>query len=118
MQEIYNPLIEEIGRMFMNIQISSEILMDNLLTIQKCNSEIQSLLNQTENTIREKINQSKDLSSDKLLNLIVELSIIQENIAFVLFKFEYQVSDFLYDFIYDFDRIDDHSIKYIIKKYF
>lgn len=101
----------------MDIQTSSEILRDNLLTFQRCTSEIQSSLHHIEETIQLKISQAKELNHTQLLELINELFNIQEQIAFVLFKFDYPISSFLYHFICDFERCDKDTIQYILKKY-
>lgn len=101
----------------MDINTSSKILMDNILLMQKCDNEIKSLLQNIEDLIKSKLTNIRNLEYDQSIQAIKELFDIQEDIAFIVFRFEYPVNDFLYDFICDFDRYDAYSVQYIMKKY-
>lgn len=101
----------------MDMQIKLDILKDNLLTIERCHQEVESILNQAECSIRFKIEQAKNLDFDQSKDLIHELFLIQEQIAFIVFQFNYQVSDFLYNFIRDFDRCDEYAARHVFEKY-
>lgn len=48
----------------MDVQIKLDILKDNLLIIERCNQEVQSILNQAEYSIRFKMEQAKNLDFD------------------------------------------------------
>lgn len=101
----------------MDLQVKLNVIKDNLLTIERCDQEIQSILTEIECSIRFKMDQAKNLGFDLSKDLIHELFLIQEQVAFIVFQFNYQVDDFLYNFIRDFDRYDEYAVKYIFKKY-
>lgn len=52
-----------------------------------------------------------------MLNVHQQHKNTQEKITFVVFRFNYPVSDFLYHFIYDFERYDEYAAKYVFDKY-
>lgn len=95
----------------------SKTLMDNLLTIQRCNNEVESILYNIEILIKSILNNITNIDDDKSIALIKSLFEIQESVAFVVFKFNHKTSDFLYNFIYDFERYDEYAAKYVFDKY-
>lgn len=101
----------------MQIEVTSGILMDNLLTMQRCRNEIDILLRNTELLIKSILQDVENLGYENSLEQIKKLFDIQEKIAFVVFKFEYPVNDFLYNFIYDFERYDEYAARYVFGKY-
>lgn len=101
----------------MQIEAISEILMDNLLTMQRCRSEVDTLLENTEASIKSIFQEIESLGYEKSMEQVKKLFDIQEKIAFVVFKFEYPVNDFLYNFIYDFERYDEYAARYVFGKY-
>ena len=49
-------------------------------------------------------------------SLIYSLFKIQNDLSLLVYKYNYPLSNFLYNFIYEFDRQDDESVTYLVDK--
>lgn len=93
----------------------NEILSELLITYSRSKAEIESILRIYEDNIKHKISLISINNIEESEKVIKELFEIQSEISMIVYKYNFPVSDFLGDFIYDFDRQDVESIHYIIK---
>lgn len=91
-----------------------KILIERLDYFLSVRSEIDRILRDYEIKVRKIIH---DIRFDNgNIELIQELFNIQDKLCVVKYKYQYTVSDFLSNFIYEFDRQDDVSINYLFNK--
>ena len=77
-------------------------------------NQIDRILYDYENEIKNIVNKIK--MYDPSVDNIYRLFRIQNSLSVLLYKYNYPLSDYLRDFIYEFDRQDEESVFYLIKE--
>lgn len=95
---------------------TGDVLLELLQTYSRSKAEIESILKAYEDRIKHKMGLIDAHNREESEKTIKELFDIQNQIRVIIYKYNFPVSDFLADFIYDFDRQDVESIDYIINK--
>jgi len=101
--------------MLTNTDNIKDVLSELLETYTRSKSEIESILRIYEDRIKHEMGLIDIQSREESEKIIKELFDIQNQISVIIYKYNFPVSDFLADFIYDFDRQDIENINYIIK---
>ncbi len=82
--------------------------------------DIKNLINQElhlyKNEIQSLINEIYYSDYEKSLIIFNQLYEIQSNVATVYYKYNFPIEEFLEDFMFDFDRDDEYSRKYLFEK--
>ncbi|WP_131667652.1 hypothetical protein [Psychrobacter pygoscelis] len=92
----------------------NDVLIELLNTYSRSKVEIESILRIYEDRIKSKICSIDINDRENSEKIIKELFGIQNEISMIVYKYNFPVSNFLEDFIYDFDRQDVESINYIL----
>ena len=96
------------------MSVKYSILIEQLEVFISSKNQIDRILYDYENKIKNKINKIKKY--DPSVDNIYELFRIQNSLSVLLYKYNYPLSDYLRDFIYEFDRQDEESVFYLIKE--
>ena len=91
-----------------------DVLSELLETYTRSKFEIESILRIYEDRIKYEMGLIDIQNREESEKIIKELFDIQNQISVIIYKYNFPVSDFLADFIYDFDRQDIENINYII----
>ena len=105
---IFNQLKEN------NMSIKYSILIEQLEVFISSRNQIDRILHDYENKIKNIVNEIK--KHDPSVENIYKLFSIQNDLSALLYKYNYPLSDYLRDFIYEFDRQDEESVFYLIKE--
>lgn len=89
-----------------------EILLEKLDFFCNLRLEINRILDDCKRNIQIKISLIRNGNRDE----IYELFKVQDEIAVVYHKYNYPIDDYLYNFMYEFDRQDEESVDYLFKK--
>lgn len=89
------------------------VLIERLDFFINVKSEIDRILYKYEENIKEII-ESIRVNGNK--DGVYTLFAIHNKLSIVYYKYEYDVSDFLSDFIYEFDRQDEESVDYLFNE--
>ncbi|QIM64403.1 hypothetical protein [Frederiksenia canicola] len=87
-----------------------DILIERLELLYDIKIEIERILLEYRKNIHEII---LDIKERKLKDRIYELFDIQNKLSVLVYKYEYNVDSYLYNFIYEFDRQDNESVDYL-----
>ena len=90
------------------MSVKYSILIEQLEVFISSKNQIDRILYDYENEIKNIVN--------KIKKYIYELFRIQNSLSVLLYKYNYPLSDYLRDFIYEFDRQDEESVFYLIKE--
>lgn len=93
-----------------------QVLLNNLETFTFLKREVNFILEEYEMEIKIKMGEILNQTYEESIETIKSLFEMQDKISVVKYKFNYNISEFLDSFIYDFDRQDDESIYYLINK--
>lgn len=93
-----------------------QVLLNNLETFIFLKREVNFILEEYEMEIKIKMGEILNQTYEESIETIKSLFEVQDKISVVKYKFNYDISEFLDGFIYDFDRQDDESICYLINK--
>ena len=96
----------------MSIKYSN--LIEQLEVFISSKNQIDRILRDYENEIKNIVNEIK--KHDPSVENIYKLFSIQNDLSALLYKYNYLLSDYLRDFIYEFDRQDEESVFYLIKE--
>ena len=96
------------------MSIKYSILIEQLEVFISSKSQIDRILYDYENEIKNIV--SKIKKHDSSVENIYKLFSIQNGLSVLLYKYNYPLSDYLRDFIYEFDRQDEESVLYLIKE--
>ena len=91
-----------------------DVLSELLETYTRSKFEIESILRIYEDRIKYEMGLIDIQNREESEKIIKELFDIQNQISVIIYKYNFPVSDFLADFIYDFDRQDIENINYIL----
>ena len=97
-----------------NMSIKYSILIEQLEVFISSRNQIDRILHDYENEIKNIVNEIK--KHDPSVENIYKLFSIQNDLSALLYKYNYPLSDYLRDFIYEFDRQDEESVFYLIKE--
>ena len=97
-----------------NMSIKYSILIEQLEVFISSKKQIDRILHDYENEIKNIVNEIK--KHDPSVENIYKLFSIQNDLSALLYKYNYPLSDYLRDFIYEFDRQDEESVFYLIKE--
>ena len=97
-----------------NMSIKYSILIEQLEVFISSKNQIDRILYDYENEIKNIVNKIK--MYDPSVDNIYRLFRIQNSLSVLLYKYNYPLSDYLRDFIYEFDRQDEESVFYLIKE--
>ncbi|WP_386698382.1 hypothetical protein [Lonepinella sp. MS14436] len=90
------------------------ILTENLECYEKAKREIEHILEIYEKRIKEHILKIEVVDIIKCNDMIDDLFHIQNELCVVKYKYNYPLSVYIYNFLYEFDRQDDESKIYLI----
>ena len=96
------------------MSVKYSILIEQLEVFISSKNQIDRILYDYENGIKNIVNKIKKY--DPSVDNIYELFRIQNSLSVLLYKYNYPLSDYLRDFIYEFDRQDEESVFYLIKE--
>ena len=96
------------------MSIKYSILIEQLEVFISSKNQIDRILYDYENEIKNIV--SKIKKHDSSVENIYKLFSIQNGLSVLLYKYNYPLSDYLRDFIYEFDRQDEESVFYLIKE--
>ena len=96
------------------MSIKYSILIEQLEVFISSKNQIDRILYDYENEIKNIV--SKIKKHDSSVENIYKLFRIQNSLSVLLYKYNYPLSDYLRDFIYEFDRQDEESVFYLIKE--
>lgn len=96
------------------MSIKYSILIEQLEVFISSKNQIDRILYDYENEIKNIV--SKIKKHDSSVENIYKLFSIQNGLSVLLYKYNYPLSDYLRDFIYEFDRQDEESVLYLIKE--
>ena len=94
------------------MSVKYSILIEQLEVFISSKNQIDRILYDYENEIKNIVNKIKKY--DPSVDNIYELFRIQNSLS--VYKYNYPLSDYLRDFIYEFDRQDEESVFYLIKE--
>ena len=97
-----------------NMSIKYSILIEQLEVFISSKKQIDRILHDYENEIKNIVNEIK--KHDPSVENIYKLFSVQNDLSALLYKYNYPLSDYLRDFIYEFDRQDEESVFYLIKE--
>ena len=96
------------------MSVKYSILIEQLEVFISSKNQIDRILYDYENEIKNIV--SKIKKHDSSVENIYKLFSIQNGLSVLLYKYNYPLSDYLRDFIYEFDRQDEESVLYLIKE--
>lgn len=95
-----------------------DIIIDNINLYNRLKREIALTLIEYEEIIKNSINkikENKQIEENK--KIIYNLFLIQKKINIISNKLDFELSDYLYDFLYNFDRQDEESVIFLLNKF-
>lgn len=87
-----------------------DVLIQRLDLFNNVKSEIDRILYEYEENIKDIIEDIKVKDNKDRIHTLFE---IQNKLSIISYKYEYHMSEFLSDFIYEFDRQDEESVIYL-----
>ena len=96
------------------MSVRYSILIEQLEVFISSRNQIDRILHDYETEIKKIVSEIK--AHDSSVDNIYKLFRIQNGLSVLLYKYNYPLSDYLRDFIYEFDRQDEESVSYLIKE--
>lgn len=96
------------------MSVRYSILIEQLEVFISSRNQIDRILHDYETEIKKIVSEIK--AYDSSVDDIYKLFRIQNGLSVLLYKYNYPLSDYLRDFIYEFDRQDEESVSYLIKE--